>query len=73
MCEHDSRFVVLGITDATHIYEDVHQSITPDVQLQDINSDGKEDEKDLLITSLKDHLNSSYDYINKLERNPKKV
>ena len=75
VCEHDSRVVALDITDAAHVYEDIHQSITPDVHLNDdtTNEESGDDEKDLMITSLTNHLNSSYDYINKLERNPKKV
>ena len=73
VCEHDNRVVALDITDAAHVYEDIHQSITPDIHGDTTNEESGEDEKDLMITSLTNHLNSSYDYINKLERNPKKV
>ena len=84
VCEHDTRVVVLDISDAAHVFEDLHRSMTPSTHLvstgeihQQEENDGENkdnvDDKDLMIASLTDHLNSSYDYINKLERNPKKV
>ena len=84
VCDRGARNVTLDFIDTGTICDEIRRSLTPPppklIEMPRAASPGRENEveeseseKDVLIQSLVAHLDSSYDYIKKLERNPRKV
>jgi hypothetical protein len=86
VCDRSARHVTMDFIETGTICDEIRRSLTPPPppreasppifvshQRRENEVDESESEKDVLIQSLVAHLDSSYDYIKKLERNPKKV